>query len=236
MSNSACDEIAERLVDILGPTQIFRLYANNYRGILNEKLRPVSNHTDQGYQLPSLKYLYQYRVLISTLNTAGCLTRARSADNEFSSTHFSHIFIDEAASVQMAVALVGIAGEPFSISSAYLCSLSSNSSWFSLASSLVLYLGLCTDKSKINSKIILSGDSQQLEAVVMSRTAENMGYGKSIIEYLIEHPLYNLQNSPSNRVTQLKMNYRSHHKILEMPSFLFYHNSLLAVGPWGLCG
>lgn len=97
-----------------------------------------------------------------------------------------------------------------------------------------LCLGLCTDECSVNSKIVLAGDSQQLEAVVKSQIAQDNGYAKSFIEYLIEHPLFNLENSPSSCVVQLTKNYRSHPAIIQTPSRLFYRNSLEASAGTGL--
>lgn len=107
-SNSACDEIAHRLIDYLEPGQLYRMYAKSFRETPSAKLLQFSNYFDG--RLPSLNFLNQFRVLICTINTAGCITRAREKDPAFSSHQYSHVFIDEAASVQMSVALVAIAG------------------------------------------------------------------------------------------------------------------------------
>lgn len=57
-----------------------------------------------------MKYLYQYRVVICTLLTAGSLARARGLHPEFDTSHFSHIIIDEAACVTEPVSLIPIVG------------------------------------------------------------------------------------------------------------------------------
>lgn len=54
---------------------------------------------------PSLDYIYQYRVVICTLATAGCLVRANCDPK-----HFSYVIIDECASALETMALVPIAG------------------------------------------------------------------------------------------------------------------------------
>lgn len=118
-SNSACDEIAERLVKILDTKEIFRMYAKAYHQMLSENIKPISNQKGDEYKFPSLEHLYQYSAVICTLHTAGCLTRARGLDENFSSSHFSHVFIDEAASVQMSVAIIAIAGMQLAIINAF---------------------------------------------------------------------------------------------------------------------
>lgn len=127
-SNAACDEITERLVKILRTDEIFRMYAKSIRTEPSESIKPVSNHIAGEYKFPSLEYLYKFRVVICTLHTAGCISQARffnenqekgkeqaerGVDKIFNSSHFSHVFIDEAASVQMSVALIPIAGTCF---------------------------------------------------------------------------------------------------------------------------
>lgn len=95
------------------------MYAKSFRScVTSENIRLISNKIAGGkageYEFPSLEYLYQFRVVICTLNTAGCIVRARArgqdSDPKFKSGHFSHVIIDEAASVQMPVALISIAG------------------------------------------------------------------------------------------------------------------------------
>lgn len=109
-SNTACDEITERLLKVLHTNELFRIYANSCnKDAVSETIRPHSNYHHQ-FKLPSLDFLYQFRVIICTLTTAGCLTRARRERN-FDSSHFSHVFIDEAACVHETVAMIPIAGE-----------------------------------------------------------------------------------------------------------------------------
>lgn len=113
-SNSACDEITERLAKSLKKNEIFGLYAKSY-GCKNitSKITPICNLNKGKIQFPSLSYLYQFRVLICTLLTAGSITRAREVDQNFDSGHFSYIFIDEAASCHEPIALILIAGMIF---------------------------------------------------------------------------------------------------------------------------
>lgn len=110
-SNSACDTLTERLVDVLLSDEIFRMYAKSYdQNKLHDKIRPVCNLQDGEFKFPSLDYLYGYRVLVCTLSTAGCLTRSRESETNFDSSHFGYVFVDEAACVQSPISFIPIAG------------------------------------------------------------------------------------------------------------------------------
>lgn len=110
-SNSACDEIVTRLIDVLEKGEMFRMYGKsyNYRKV-SEKIKPLCNWLKGEFRFPSLEFLYQFRVLVCTLTTAGCLTRA-TEHSQFSARHFSHVIIDESASTHETVSLIPIAGK-----------------------------------------------------------------------------------------------------------------------------
>lgn len=109
-SNTACDEITIRLLDVMNFIDLFRMYAKSYDPKkISDKIMPICNFIDEQFKFPSLKYLFGFRVLVCTSLTAGCLTRARK-DPCFDSKHFTHIIIDECASTQETVSLVPIAG------------------------------------------------------------------------------------------------------------------------------
>lgn len=110
-SNSACDEIAARLVDVLHDGEMFRMYGKSYDiRKVSEKIKPICNWMKGEFRFPSLTFLYGFRVLVCTLTTAGCLTRAIDS-SMFNAKHFSHIIIDESASTHETVTLIPIAGE-----------------------------------------------------------------------------------------------------------------------------
>lgn len=105
-SNTACDEIAERLTTVLQEEELFRMYAKTFDVCkLNPSLASYSNWTGNGFHYPSLEFLCKFRVLVCTLCTAGSLTRGG-----ISPKHFSYVFIDECASAFETMALVPIAG------------------------------------------------------------------------------------------------------------------------------
>lgn len=110
-SNTACDEIAERLLNVLKQNEVFRMYSKTHSiAKVSKRIAPICNYKDGRFQFPSLEYLYKYRVLVSTLSTAGALARARGADSKFKSDHFSHVMIDECASTHTTMSLIAIAG------------------------------------------------------------------------------------------------------------------------------
>ena len=111
-SNAACDEIAIRLLGYLHEVEIFRMYAKSFNVTkVSTKLKPICNLKNGKFEFPCLKYIYRFRVVITTVLTAGCFTRAREMDPEYNSSHFSHIFVDEAAFMHETMSLIPIAGK-----------------------------------------------------------------------------------------------------------------------------
>lgn len=89
-SNTACDEVAERIVKVLGQSSVFRLYAKSFnKTLLKPQLQQISNLQNGEFQFPPLEHLHKFRVLVCTLLTAGLLVRANGIDAK----HFSHIII-----------------------------------------------------------------------------------------------------------------------------------------------
>lgn len=110
-SNTACDEICTRLIDVLGDGQLFRLYAKSFNITkVSDKIKPLCNLRDGEFRFPSLSYVYQFRVVVMTLLTAGTLTRARGEAADFESGHFNRIIIDEACCIHEPVSMIPIAG------------------------------------------------------------------------------------------------------------------------------
>lgn len=107
-SNSACNEIAERLAMVLTSTQMFRMFSASYElDKISPKIQPFCNLFDGELKFPSLEYLYEFRVLICTLSTAGNLVRACGSIP----SHFGYVFIDECASATVTMSLIPIAGK-----------------------------------------------------------------------------------------------------------------------------
>lgn len=112
MSNAASDEITERLLGVLEPEQMYRFYAKSYKNErISRKFERVSNFSSQGVHYPPLKFLYKFRVLICTLCSAGCLTRAREDKKVWRADHFGYVILDECASATETMALIPVAGK-----------------------------------------------------------------------------------------------------------------------------
>ncbi|NXG77795.1 SDE3 helicase, partial [Baryphthengus martii] len=201
-SNSAADLLCQRLIKDIAPRHIYRLIASSrsYQEVPAD-IRPCCNWDDgqSSYVYPSKEHLGRYRILITTLVTAGRLVSAN-----FPPGFFSHVFIDEcgqAAEPESVVAIAGLltamdektnpnggqlvlAGDPQQLGPV-------------LRSPLAIEHGLGTSL---------------LERLML----HNPLYKKSSRGY---NPQF---------VTKLLWNYRSHEAILRIPNELFYDSELKA--------
>lgn len=164
-SNSACDEIAQRLLKFV-PTQhgqtetynLYRLYAASInKDSPEQSILNSSNFFDKFY--PPLQTIYQYRIIIGTLGVAGRLSNGisifgrikliilfNSAQARINTDHFTHLFIDECGSATESASLIPIAG-------------------------------ICSSMGRLNAHVVMSGDPMQLGPVLSSKTAEALGLG-----------------------------------------------------------
>lgn len=85
---------------------------------------------------------------------------------------------------------------------------------------------------------MLAGDLQQLPYKTRSNLAQEMGFGKSLIEELCETNLYsrNEETRQFNNmyITRLVENYRSHPKIVRIGKELFYENVMQPLAVEGI--
>ncbi|NWX36340.1 SDE3 helicase, partial [Notiomystis cincta] len=199
-SNSATDLLCQCLIKDIAPQNIYRLIASsrNYREVPTD-IMPCFNWDDEqsSYVYPSKENLRHYRIIITTLVTAGRLVSAN-----FPPGFFSHVFIDEcghAVEPESVVAIAGLlapmdqetnpnggqlvlAGDPKQLGPV-------------LTSPLAIQHGLGTSL---------------LERLML----HNPLYQKSSGGY---NPQF---------ITKLLWNYRSHEAILRIPNELFYDNEL----------
>lgn len=229
-SNSACNEIAEKLMKVLENGQIIRLLAKSYDlCTLSTEMKSISNVKNGEVKFPSLTFLYSFRVVVCTLLSAGCIVRAREIDADFNSSHFSHVFIDEAAFVQESITLIPIAGIYLNFLILFIFF------YFSTGFSMI-FLGLCTENGQLQSKIVLSGDPKQLEPVVKSQLAANFGFKASFMERLFQKKCYQCDkagNYDPQKIVLLIKDYRNHPDILRTSNMRFYRNLLIAEAPEG---
>ncbi|XP_063695847.1 putative helicase MOV-10 [Culicoides brevitarsis] len=105
-SNYACDEIATRLIKYIPTTDMYRYYSRcalNKIDDIQDELIVISNLTSGFHDHPSIHELYHYRIILTTLTTAG-----RLALNGMKKNFFDYIFIDEAGSSSEASAIIPI--------------------------------------------------------------------------------------------------------------------------------
>ncbi|CAO1439308.1 unnamed protein product [Diamesa serratosioi] len=106
-SNSACDEIGERLIKILSVNKVFRFYAPSFERKMEKvhpKLKEISN-VRNGYNVfPTYQEFYSYNVIISTLVNCGRFVVAK-----IDPKYFNYLFIDECASMAECYAAIPIA-------------------------------------------------------------------------------------------------------------------------------
>ncbi|NXE06609.1 SDE3 helicase, partial [Lophotis ruficrista] len=107
-SNSATDLLCQRLIKDIAPRDVYRLIASsrNYQEVPAD-IRPCCNWDDEKscYVYPSKEQLGRYRILITTLVTAGRLVSAN-----FPPGFFSHVFIDECGQAVEPESVVAVAG------------------------------------------------------------------------------------------------------------------------------
>ncbi|XP_053100870.1 helicase MOV-10 isoform X2 [Hemicordylus capensis] len=107
-SNSASDLLCQHLRKHIDVRNIYRLNASSRDyGTIPEDIKPCCNWDNEKKcpVFPSKSELESYRVIITTLVTAG-----RLASADFPRGHFSHVFIDESGHAVEPESLVAIAG------------------------------------------------------------------------------------------------------------------------------
>uniref|UniRef100_A0A8C7D9M8 RNA helicase n=1 Tax=Oncorhynchus kisutch TaxID=8019 RepID=A0A8C7D9M8_ONCKI len=101
-SNSASDLLCERLLGHMDPHCVYRLYASS---------RPLSTKhcnwdaSQDSFVFPTKEVLMGYKVIITTLVTAG-----RLVSGGIPVGHFTHVFIDESGQAVEPESIIGIAG------------------------------------------------------------------------------------------------------------------------------
>ncbi|XP_064457734.1 putative helicase MOV-10 [Ornithodoros turicata] len=199
-SNSAGDLLAERLLEHLMPSQIFRMYSSSLNPArVSKKLLKCCNYIPnmKTFWFPARSKLEGYRIIVATLATGGRLVSA-----DFPLNHFTHIFIDEAGHALEPECLIPIVG---------------------------LMSPWDPNEKGPGSHLILAGDPMQLGPVIRNRLAKDHNLGVSLLERLMELPVYQRhENGYYNPqlLTKLLKNFRSHKDVLHVPNQLFYESEL----------
>ncbi|NXA75521.1 SDE3 helicase, partial [Thryothorus ludovicianus] len=199
-SNSATDLLCQCLINDIAPQNVYRLIASsrNYREVPTD-IRPCCNWDNEQstYVYPSKENLRQYRIIITTLVTAGRLVSAN-----FPPGFFSHVFIDECGHAVEPESLVAIAGllAPMDQET------NPNGGQLVLAGDPKQLGPVLTSPLAIQHGL----GTSLLERLML----HNPLYKKSSEGY---DPQF---------ITKLLWNYRSHEAILRIPNELFYDNEL----------
>ncbi|XP_059188318.1 putative helicase mov-10-B.2 [Centropristis striata] len=189
-SNSAADLLCKKILDHVDEHKVFRMYASsrdpNY---VPDELKTCSNLVGECYLFPAKEKLMEYRIMVTTLLTAGRLVTGDIPDG-----HFTHVFLDEAGHAVETECLVPLAG-------------------------------LLDAES---GQVVLAGDPKQLGPILRSPYAIKYGMGVSLLQRLMNDPLYGKDDGVYNNrfVTKLLLNYRSHPAILKVPNERFYDGEL----------
>ncbi|NXH91041.1 SDE3 helicase, partial [Edolisoma coerulescens] len=199
-SNSATDLLCQCLIKDIAPQNVYRLIASSrsYREVPAD-IMPCCNWDDEqsSYVYPSKEHLRHYRIIITTLVTAGRLVSAN-----FPPGFFSHVFIDECGHAVEPESMVAIAGllAPMDQET------NPNGGQLVLAGDPKQLGPVLTSPLAIQHGL----GTSLLERLML----HNPLYKKSSGGY---NPQF---------ITKLLWNYRSHEAILRIPNELFYDNEL----------
>lgn len=208
-SNSACDEIASRLLKAIPLSRILRIYS---AGIDKEKVKALnptlvaSSNFRTGKNIwPTKEEFDWFSIVIVTL-----MSSSRLVQSDLREGHFDFIFLDECGAASEPESLLPILG------------LGCKNSFQQRRDNAPQFQG-----PEITSNIVILGDHKQLGAVINSFFAETMGLGISLMERMMTKDRYKPKPKyDSNFVTQLLDNYRSHPAILQFSNEQFYENLL----------
>ena len=105
-SNSACDEVGVRLLKYLPKSKVLRFFSPSIDPrLIDPDLKSTSNFRSGKNEYPSTEEFHFFRVVISTLVTAGRFVQMGIKPN-----HFDFVFIDECAAAIEPECLIAIAG------------------------------------------------------------------------------------------------------------------------------
>uniref|UniRef100_A0AAR2L8C5 RNA helicase n=1 Tax=Pygocentrus nattereri TaxID=42514 RepID=A0AAR2L8C5_PYGNA len=97
-SNSAADQLCEKLLQHVDSHKVYRMYA-----LSRSPDQACCNLKGEVYEFPSKEELMQYKILVTTVFTAG-----RLVTGGLPVGHFTHIFVDEAGHAVESEVIVGL--------------------------------------------------------------------------------------------------------------------------------
>ncbi|KAI3356934.1 hypothetical protein L3Q82_003576 [Scortum barcoo] len=105
-SNSAADLLCRKILDHVDKCKVYRMYASSRDPkYVPEELKECSNLVGECYVFPAKEKLMEYKIMVTTLLTAG-----RLVTGNIPAGHFTHVFVDEAGHAVETECLVPLAG------------------------------------------------------------------------------------------------------------------------------
>ncbi|KAM7411859.1 hypothetical protein PAMA_021707 [Pampus argenteus] len=105
-SNSAADLLCKKIIGHVDKHKVYRMYASSRDPkYVPKELKECSNLVGECYVYPAKEELMKYRILVTTLITAG-----RLVSGNIPVGHFTHVFVDEAGHAVETECLVPLAG------------------------------------------------------------------------------------------------------------------------------
>ncbi|XP_043572295.1 putative helicase MOV-10 isoform X2 [Chiloscyllium plagiosum] len=203
-TNSATDLLCQRIQKHVNKKDIYRLNAvSRTWSAIPCDVKECSNwnESNQAFEFPTKEELQQYRVIATTLITAGRLASAK-----FPYGYFSHVFIDEAGNAVEPECVIAVAGL------LDVMDLEKNKDGGQLV--------LAGDPKQLGP--VLRSPIAIKHGLDLS-FLERLMSGNTLYQ---KHPSTGCYDK--HFVTKLLRNYRSHPSILRIPNELFYDNELKA--------
>uniref|UniRef100_A0A3B3ZX02 RNA helicase n=1 Tax=Periophthalmus magnuspinnatus TaxID=409849 RepID=A0A3B3ZX02_9GOBI len=108
-SNSAADLLCKKIRDHVDVSSVFRMYASSHDPMLvPEEIKvslACSNLIGNCYEYPEKEKLMEYKIVVTTLITAG-----RLVSGDIPMGHFTHVFVDESGHAVETECIVPLAG------------------------------------------------------------------------------------------------------------------------------
>lgn len=105
-SNSAADLLCRKILENVEKRNVFRMYASSRDPrMVPEELKECSNLQGDCYIFPAKEELMKYKIVVTTLITAGRLVTGGLTEG-----HFTHMFVDEAGHAVETECLIPLAG------------------------------------------------------------------------------------------------------------------------------
>ncbi|KAM9350970.1 putative helicase mov-10-B.1 [Symphorus nematophorus] len=104
--NDATDLLCKKIVEHVDKHKVFRMYAKSCDPkSVPEQLKACSNLEGKNYHFPAKEKLMEYKIMVTTLFTAGRLITRGIPEG-----HFTHVFVDEAGHAVETECLIPLAG------------------------------------------------------------------------------------------------------------------------------